>query len=450
MRNKIDEYIGLLNKFYDLKFLFKGLKGKYEGILTLNNSVIVLKEPYKINEAMIKYRRDPGEGCKKCEKTFKKVIKLQTLIFNYLNSNPNGTKKYVYDHIKKNFPHIKDKDSNFGMAYTNIKSEFKKKKPQFPDYNIKFYERPMEFPGFYKSLDLSKDHVKNIMIIGEAAGPDIATHINCTYGLSNTDINDKGRIVTKRIFKKLKECSPKLGESLNLLKVGKKELKGLDPDEQIEKFRKNLHNNLWQLLNCILPISSEVLKRKVYVTDLVKCNAKGNDIWKHFTKKCFESFLIHEISIINPKLIIFLGNTGYDYLKKKFEFDECCPSDNNCSFSEHPEYSKYKIYNFRDDKYLKIYYERIASLENKERNFSNKPFSEFNQEDKEVLIKKLNIPRRFPTFGTIIFKYKSTIVPIKFVKIFHNSDQNKIKWEVYTKVYKDFFNNLVEDKIIPL
>lgn len=284
------------------------------------------------------------------------------------------------------------------------------------------------------------------MIIGEAAGSGIATHINCTYGLSNTKIGDDGRIKTEKIFEKLKEHSPKLGESLDLLKVGKTKLKGLNLDNQIEKFRNNLHNNLWERLNRILPISLEALKSKVYVTDLVKCNARGNSIWKRFKEKCFESFLIHEISIINPKLIIFLGISGYDYLKERFEFDECCPTDNNYTLKKHPEYAKYKIYNFRDDKYLKIYYDKDK---NKEINFNNKPFSEFTQEDRKKLIKKL--PRTFPTFGTVIFKHDSTRRPIKFIKIFHNSNEyNNSKWNVYTADYKDLIISLVEDKVITL
>jgi hypothetical protein len=305
----------------------------------------------------------------------------------------------------------------------------------------------MEFPGFYKSLDFNKDHVKDIMIIGEAAGPGIATHINCTYGLSNTKIDDDGRIKTKEIFNKLKEYSQKLGESLDLLKVGETKLEGLNLNNQIEKFCNSLRNNLWERLKKILPISLEALKSKVYVTDLVKCNARGNSIWKHLKEKCFENFLIHEIRIINPKLIIFLGNSGYYYLKERFEFDECCPTDSNCNLKDHPEYAKYKIYNFRDDKYLKIYYDKEK---NKEINFNNKPFSEFTQEDRKKLIKKHNIPRTFPTFGTVIFKHDSTKRLIKFIKIFHNSNENSPKWNVYTADYKDLIVSLVEDKVITL
>ncbi len=393
MRNRLDEYIKLLNEFYDEKFLFNGIKGNYEGILDLNNSIIGLNEPHKINEAIIKYRRALGEGCKNCEKIFE-------------------SKKHS---------------------------------------KINFYDRPMEFPSFYKSLDFNnnKDHIKDIMIIGEAAGPTIATHINCTYGLSNTKIDDDGRIKTKEIFNKLKEYSPKLGESLDLLKVGKNQtkLKGLNLDDQIKKFRNNLHNNLWERLKKILPISLEALKSKVYVTDLVKCNARGNSIWNHLKEKCFENFLIHEIRIINPKLIIFLGNSGYYYLKERFEFDECCPTDNNCALKKRPEYAKYKIYNFRDDKYLKIYYDKDKS---KEINFNNKPFSEFTQEDRKKLIKKHNIPRTFPTFGTVIFKHDSISRPIKFIKIFHNSKRNDPLWKDYTDDYKDLIISLVEDKVITL
>jgi len=457
IRSKVDEYKDLLFDMYDEKFLFNGIEGNYEGILIPNDYILELNEPYKINEAMIKYRRTPGKGCENCIKIFLKVMKLQRLIINYLKENPKAKKREVYNQIKNEFHNLEYKDSDFGMVNGVIKGVFKKKNPHPPNYNITFYNRPMEFPGFYKSIDLSKNHVKDIMIIGEAAGPNIATNINCTYGLSNTEIDDTGKILTENIFNELKKNSTNLGESFNLLKGDNTKLKGLHLDEQIEKFRKNLDNSLWERLYRILPISLKVLKSRVYVTDLVKCNAKGNSIWKHFREKCFKSFLIHEIRIINPKLIIFLGNTGYNYLKKMFEFDEFCPTTNDGTpfsnesvLKEHPEYSKYLIYNFRSDKYLKRYYEDIATSNNKEKNFSNKLFTEFTQKDKETLIKKLTIPSSFPTFGTIFFEYNSTRTPIKFIKIFHNSDQNTSRWKVYTYDYKEFLTKLVDDKIIIL
>lgn len=394
MENRIDEYIKLLRAFYDDKFLFNGVKGNYEGTLSRNGSILKLNKPWRINETIIKYRRAPGEGCTSCEEIFE-------------------------DHSK-----------------------------------IKFYDRLMEFPGFHESLDFEKEHVKDIMILGEAAGPGISTHVNCTYGLSNTDIieekhaDEEGKIDTERIFNLLKEHSSDIGKSLDLLNVEIKKktynLKGKPLDEQIEKFRENLHNNLWERLVKILPDSLTLkdLKNKVYVTDLVKCNAKGNEMWKHFKEKCFESFLIHEIRIINPKLIIFLGNTGYDYLKNKFEFEECCPTDDICTLKNPSKCSKYEIYNFRDDKHIKSYYDKYKKKEK----FDHKSLSEFEDEEREKLIKKL--PRYFPTFGTVNFIYGSTSTPIKFIKIFHNSKKTDSLWNNYSEAYKDFINDLVEDKII--
>ncbi len=162
--------------------------------------------------------------------------------------------------------------------------------------------------------------------------------------------------------------------------------------------------------------------------------------------------MVHEISLTNPKLIIFLGNTGYDYLKKKYTFDEFCPTtdrDGNysntqrTSLKEHSEYSKYKIYNFRNVKYLQKYYEEVTSPEKREENFNNKSFVEFNREDKRKLIKHL--PRNFPTFGTIDFKFNSILKPIKFIKIFHNSKENTVFWKMYINDYKDLIKELLED-----
>ncbi len=41
-------------------------------------------------------------------------------------------------------------------------------------------------------------------------------------------------------------------------------------------------------------------------------NRTNKKIWK----VCLENYLIHEIDLINPKLIIFQGNTAYNYLRK--------------------------------------------------------------------------------------------------------------------------------------
>ncbi len=416
MGNRMDEYINLLKEFYDDKFLFKGANGNYKGILERNDPILKLNKPWRINETIIKYRRAPGEGCKICEESFKKHAK------------------------------------------------------------IDFHNRPMEFPGFHESLDFNEENVnvKDIMIIGEAAGPTIATHVNFTYGLSNTDIIEekqtkkegksikKWKIDTGKIFNLLKTHSLGISKSLDLLNVRIKRkttnLKGLPLDDQIEKFRKSLHNNLWERLAKILPNSLEVLKSKVYITDLVKCNARGNNIWKHLKKKCFESFLIHEISIINPKLIIFLGNSGYYHLKEleeEFKFEECCPTENKCTLGEPHECSKYKIYNFRDDEYLKSYYTKYKERISKSpfvKSIAFKSFSELkkNEKDKKKLIKKQTPPLYFPTFGTVSFKKDATRTPIKFIKIFHNSGQNDFRWKTYAKAYKDLINDLVEDKIITL
>ena len=452
MRSKKDEYMNLLDR-YDKKFLFLGIKNDYEGILKQNDNILELNEPYKVNETMIKYRRAPDEGCKECKDIFEKVIKLQEMIFNYLQKNPKEAKKEVMNFVIKEFPDIKDSDSDFNMVYGNIqniikKYEEKNKTPPPPNTNITFHNRPMEFPGFYKSLDFSQEHIKDIMIIGEAAGPGILTNINCTYGLSNTEFDENGEILLENILNKLKDSSKNLSESFDLL-----EIKGKKLEDQVKSFGDSLKHKLWKRLKNILPISLEELKKKVYITDLVKWNAKGNSIWKHFREKCFESFLIHEIRIINPKLIIFLGNTGYYFLKnkKKFKFDEFSPTtkdgkriSSNDIPNNHPEYSKYVDYNFRNDKYLKKYYEKVTS-----KSKNNKSFAELKLEDKEKLRKKL--PRYFPIFGELSFKHdltRSTITKIKFVKIFHNSNQNKSLWKVYTEAYKEFLNILVDEEEI--
>jgi len=55
-----------------------------------------------------------------------------------------------------------------------------------------FKNRPFEFSNWRGVLDFNKKNVKDIMIIGEAAGPGIETHLNFSYGLSNLPIESNG------------------------------------------------------------------------------------------------------------------------------------------------------------------------------------------------------------------------------------------------------------------
>ena len=96
------------------------------------------------------------------------------------------------------------------------------------------------------------------------------------------------------------------------------------------------------------------IKPKIYITDLCKCNddikskikkeQKNTKIWKI----CCKNYLIKEIELINPKLIIFQGWNSYLYLKDYLKDKDIIVPKNAISNSDnikkyypkHKEYSK--------------------------------------------------------------------------------------------------------------
>ena len=57
-----------------------------------------------------------------------------------------------------------------------------------------FLTRPFEFSNWRGELDFNKEHVKDIMIVGEAAGPSIKTHLNFSYGLCYLPVEPNGEM----------------------------------------------------------------------------------------------------------------------------------------------------------------------------------------------------------------------------------------------------------------
>lgn len=218
----------------------------------------------------------------------------------------NNTVSFIKDKIALNKFIIEYKRNNEGCKNLNCKNFFDKK-------NLLFSERPMEVPGFLKTINFNdEDRTALIMMIGEAAGPTISTHLNLSYGLLNLYINDDGswnEEKNKQIFSQLgKIISDKGLSNLRLPKADK-----------LEKYRKSIEeHNLWIYLAEVFGKSFPFVKENLYLTDLSKCNDKENKIWSSCFKECI-NFLYEEVQLVKPLLIIFLGGRSKKYFMKLLE-----------------------------------------------------------------------------------------------------------------------------------
>lgn len=379
-------------------------------LLIKNGNTICLKNSRKLTKALIPYYRDETEGCQLC------------------------------------------------------KAKFKSKTS-----TINFHERPMEFPGFINPLDFEKDHAKEVMIIGEAAGPTILTKLNIAFGLGWFHINENGEMNNK---KTVEEFSP---ASLNDDKDVYNKLKTIfnDKDDYQELLKKFVKNNtdtkFWEYFSFFFSDKFEKLKENVYITDLVKCNEKDNKVWVNFQSECFDNFLKEEIKLINPRLIIFLGASSYEHVKKHSGFKEqISPTEQNKLPAD------LKEFNFLNRDFLKKYYESkinnlkpffgtiLSESEIKEikdnknlripKSFPlsgkiGKNFSTLKDEEIELL-KKCIRTKKFPIFGSL--KHPSdSLKEIYFVKIPHTSATTiNYFWSLGNYMYKDSIKKFVEKYVI--
>jgi len=212
----------------------------------------------------------------------------------------NNTLSFIKDKIALNKFIIEYKRKNEGCKNKNCKSVF----------NDLFYERPMEIPGSIKPLDFTiGTRARLFMVVGEAAGPDISTNLNLIYGFINLNLNDDGtwnEAKNDNIFSQLKETVN--DKALSDLKFSKfKNWNQKSKAEKLRKFRTSIECHiLWKYFAEIFGESFGYLKQNLYITDLCKCNAKGNIKWKDCFEECI-NFLYEEVHLIKPLLIIFLG-----------------------------------------------------------------------------------------------------------------------------------------------
>lgn len=340
------------------------------------------------------------------------------------------------------------------------KAKFKSKTNRF-----NFHERPMEFPGFINPLDFEKEHVKEVMIIGQDAGPSILTKLNIAFGLGWFHINEKGEMNNKKTTEEFSVAS------LNNDKAVYDKLKTIFNDktkyqELLEEFVKNNTNTkFWEYLSFFFSDKFGVLKENVYITDLVKCREK--DFIASPECNCYDNFLKEEINLINPRLIIFLGASSYEYVGSQFDFKKrISPTEKNLDNTD------LKEFNFLNREYLKKYYE--SKIENLKPYFGTtlreseikglkenkkipkcfplsgkigKKFSTLRDEEIESL-KKCIRTKKFPIFGS--FKHPSdSLKEILFVKIPHTSATTiNYFWSLGNYMYKNPIKKLVEKYVI--
>lgn len=157
--------------------------------------------------------------------------------------------------------------------------------------NPNFFKRNLEFPGWIGYLNFSGTiPAKEIMVIGEAPTP-LEEQINIAFGLGLYHIERDGK---------------------------------LNADQLKEIYKQVKRNKLWEYLNLLFLKRLDIIKSKIYITDLCKCNddiEKDGNLNKNqrMWTKCFSKCLIKEINLINPSLIIFQGWDSYKYVMKYLE-----------------------------------------------------------------------------------------------------------------------------------
>jgi len=192
-----------------------------------------------------------------------------------------------------------------------------------------FKYRPFEFSNWRGVLDFNKKNVKDIMIIGEAAGPDIKTHLNFSYGLTNLPIERNGVIDWNKIKNFFNSIEKKI---LSSKLYDESEVKRII---SLVKAKGSFNHKLWEYLHGIFTETDnnlELFLNSLFITDMVGCNLgetprwKSNQIWEHCINNC-KQFFFEEIKLINPKLILIITDSAYRTFTTLFNGDNINTSD---------------------------------------------------------------------------------------------------------------------------
>lgn len=197
-----------------------------------------------------------------------------------------------------------------------------------------FFDRRIDFPSWKEFLDFNLEHIKDIMIIGQDPSPKIQTKINIAYELGRFPIKPNGEVDTN-------------------LEVDK------NIKEQIKK------NKLWVYLNqlfCNQQFNLEKFLKRVYITDISKCNAereKKNKNYRKIWNRCSSNYLLKEIKYINPKVLLFQGNIAFLKTMALLKREKWLVTPINIKhYFSQAKIPKFGIISFNSHKifYLKIYH----------------------------------------------------------------------------------------------
>ena len=249
----------------------------------------------------------------------------------------------------------------------------------------------MEIPGRLHSLNFSdRKRAKLIMCVGEAAGPNISTHINLAYGLVNFNLKEDGSWDNEKnihIFDSLEQSVNE--EKLYNLRFKKfKYWQKISKKEKLGKYRRSIENhNLWTYFSDLFGEYFEFIIDNLYITDLSKCNAKGNKKWRDCHQNCVH-FLFEEVKAITPLLIIFLGRSSYTNFCKLLRKKNIQTSNGTLDGEEvnmasfYKDFDKLKIFSYFTINDLPIYLINI---------YHNKWLTDYRNEEKKkqvLLFKK--------------------------------------------------------------
>lgn len=84
------------------------------------------------------------------------------------------------------------------------------------------------------------------------------------------------------------------------------------------------HKNLFRYISSFLDLPKKEIYSQIAHTNLVKCSTKNETekLNKKSMMACFKKYLLEEIKILKPKVILALGKEVYNFLKKyQYEFN---------------------------------------------------------------------------------------------------------------------------------
>lgn len=176
-----------------------------------------------------------------------------------------------------------------------------------------FKNRPFEISNWRGNLDFNRNNAKDIMIVGEAAGPGIKSHLNYSYGLCNLPIEYNGVINW--------ECVEELYRNVEDTIKKEKNYNENDVKTEITKIitKRSIKHKLYEYLYEIFAAPYQNLEKflnSIYITDMVRCNLstkpewKSNSIWRNCIDNC-KDYFFEEIRLIIPKLILITADSTY-------------------------------------------------------------------------------------------------------------------------------------------